>query len=145
MYWAVFSCEVQACEWVHHTQSGLVHYYYQYNVLPSEVQLDIFCHENQHDFIYCFYIYVSSITEGVIRLVVSYPIWVVQPLFYLKHNLFFSTQSHEYTCSTMDTHKHSTGNKAHKHVHNHQWLTVNWKLNVRWLKWSLLIELGNCF
>lgn len=37
------------------TQSGPVHHYYQDNAFPSEVQLDVFCHENLHDFIYCFY------------------------------------------------------------------------------------------
>lgn len=38
-----------------HTHSDVVRHYYQDNVFPSEVQLDIFCHENLHDFINCFY------------------------------------------------------------------------------------------
>ena len=48
-------------------------------------------------------------------------IWALRPLFCLKHNLFPGTQAHEYAYSVT---------AAHKHVYNHQWLTVSGKLNV---------------
>lgn len=44
--------------------------HYHNNVVPSEVQLDLFCHENQRDFTDCFYpeMYLLPLKVRVLRL-----------------------------------------------------------------------------
>lgn len=106
------------------TLIGLVHHYYQDNVFLSEVQLDIFCHEDLHDCIYCFYpkMYLPLLK-----------VWWVLRLYKLIRSacfdlcfaafILFETQFipwHTDSWIHIQRHRHTHVEMlAHKHMHNH--------------------------
>lgn len=113
-------------------QSIPVYHYYQDNVFPSEVQLDIFCHENLHDFTDCFYpeLYLPSLKVWVLRLHKR----IRGRLFWSGLRGLCSVWNTIYRLAGRLMNTHASWDYAARriHVHNHMCVTVSGKWNILW-------------